>query len=141
MKANDNFSVSRILLPIPTLQSMHSQEMEIYARFMRHLRYVPNSKDEIKILSSIHYVADVMRLSDEEIAHTLVQMGLRCPRAALPDSYLDHADNALMRESFEIGSASKQLRELQTHWNLIGEDKFAAFKKHYPSLVPDYITT
>ena len=134
MKANDNLMTDKVILPIPELHTTSREEMEIYARFMRHLRYVPNSRMDIKILSSIHYVADMLQLSDSDVTRTLIEMGLRTPRSALPDDYLDHVDNALMREVWEVGSANQSVRELRDHWSKIGEDKLAGFRRHYPTL-------
>ncbi len=141
MKANDNLPVERVTLPVPALSHSTSPdskfEMDAYARFMRHLRHVANSRDEIKVLSAIQFVADMMDVQDAEIAKILVDQGLRAPRMALPATYLEFADNALMREDWEAGSASSSLKELRDHWNSIGEDRFAGFKRYYPSLAED----
>ena len=136
MKANDNLTCDKVLLPVPEAEGQSNLEMEIYARFMRHLRNVANSRMEIKVLTSIQFVADMMDLTDAQVSKTLVDMGLRAPRMALPGDYLDHADACLMRDDWEIGAANTALKSLQNHWFRIGEDKFAAFKKFYPSLVP-----
>ena len=42
MKSNDNFAKANIELPLPP-DDQDAPEMEIYARFMRHLRMVPNN--------------------------------------------------------------------------------------------------
>lgn len=140
IKSNDNLMNDKIILPIPEIHTTSKEEMEIYARFMRHLRYVPNSRMDVKVLSSIQYTADMMHLSDAEVTRTLIDMGLRAPRAALPDDYLEHIDQALMRDQWEVGSASASLRDLQSHWNKIGEDKFAGFSRYYPTLSEDMFT-
>lgn len=120
-----------IALPLPPEHS-DTTEMDVYARFMRHLRYVPNSKDEIKILSAIQFTADMMDHSDAHIAKILVDLGLRAPRMAFPADFLKFADNALMRSGWDIGGPSVALYQLKDHWDHIGEDKFAAFKGEYP---------
>ena len=140
MKANDNILLDNIILPVPELHTTSNEEMEIYARFMRHLRYVPNSRMEIKILSSIQYVADMMHSSDAFVARVLIDMGLRTPRAALPDDYLEHIDQALMRDEWEVGAASPSIRGLRDHWARIGEDKLAGFRRYYPMLSEDMFT-
>jgi hypothetical protein len=140
MKANDNILTDNIILPVPELHATSHEEMEIYARFMRHLRYVPNSRMEIKILSSLQYVADMMQISDSYVARILVDMGLRVPRAALPDDYLEHIDQALMRDEWDVGSASKSIRSLRDHWLRIGEDRLAGFRRYYPLLAEDIFT-
>lgn len=140
MKANDNILMDNVILPVPELHATSNEEMEIYARFMRHLRYVPNSRMEIKILSSIQYVADMMHSSDAYVARVLIDMGLRTPRAALPDDYLEHIDQALMRDEWEVGAASISIRALRDHWSRIGEDRLAGFRRYYPMLSEDMFT-
>lgn len=138
MKANDNLLSERVILPIPEINARRNPnantEMEIYAKFMRHLRCVANSRMEIKVLTSIQFVADMLDLPDSHVAKTLVDLGLRAPRMSLPTEYLDHADACLMRDDWEVGAANAPLKDLQKHWAKIGEDRFAAFKRYYPSL-------
>ena len=135
MKSNDNsFEVHHITLPFPPTDMKADFEMEVYARFMRHLRQVCNSRSDIRVLSSIQFVADMMDVSDALISKILVDLGLRAPRMAFPEAYLEFADNTLMREIHQSGSASLCLRELQNHWAETGDDRFAAFKRLYPTL-------
>ena len=136
MKANDNLSTDRVLLPLPP-QLDAKTEMDVYARFMRHLRHVANSRMEIKVLSAIQFVADMMDVPDADVAKILVDAGLRGPRIAFPATYLEYADGALMREDWESGAADASLKALQEHWGRIGEDRFAAFKRHYPAIAED----
>lgn len=144
MKANDNLPIERVILPLPSLAHSDSPEqkfeMNAYARFMRHLRHVANSREDIKVLSAIQFVADMMDVQDAEIARLLVDLGLRVPRMALPATYLDYVDNALMRDEWEPGSASAAVRDLRDHWNRIGEDRLAAFRRYYPTLAEDLCT-
>lgn len=140
MKANDNLVTERIILPVPELDKVQPHEMEIYARFMRHLRCVANSRMEIKILTAIQFTSDMLDISDSETAKTLIDLGLRAPRLAFPADYLDHADAALMRDDWEIGSANAALKDLRNHWSYIGEDKLAGFRRYFPSLAEDMFT-
>lgn len=140
MKANDNLIIERVLLPLPPLSPEARVEMDVYARFMRHLRHVANSRMEIKVLSAIQFVSDMMDMPDAEIAKILVDQGLKAPRIAYPAAYLEFADNALMREDWEAGAANAALKELRDHWGQIGEDRFAAFKRYYPSLTEEMFT-
>ncbi len=133
MKANDNLLIDRVVLPVPET-TISKDDMEIYSRFMRHLRNVSNSRMEIKILTSIQFVADMLDLPDSQVTKTLVDLGLRAPRIALPSDYLDHADACLMRDDWEVGAANSSLKSLQKHWGKIGEDRFAAFRRFYPTL-------
>ncbi len=112
--------------------------MDIYSRFMRHLRHVPNSRMEIKVLSAIQFTADLTGHSDAHVAKMLIDLGLRAPRLAFPADFLKYADHALMRTGWEIGGPSPGLNELKGHWDKIGEDRFAAFRGDY-SLVRERV--
>ncbi len=125
---------SGVVLPLPP-KSSESDEMEIYARFMRHLRHVPNSRAEIKILSALQFTADMLDYSDAHLAKVLVELGLRAPRMAFTADFLSYADKALMRNQWDVGGPSDGLLALKMFWNKIGEDKFAAFKGEYPLIV------
>lgn len=146
-KANDNLTplntatnTDRVILPLPPLGDDTKLEMEVYARFMRHLRYVPNSRMEIKVLTAIQYVADMMDMQDCQVAKILVDLGLRGSRMALPAMYLEYADYALMRGKWDMEAANASLRELYEYWAKIGEDRFAAFKRTYPILSEECLT-
>ncbi len=77
-----------VFLPLPPLDDAPHEVMEIYGRFMRHVRLSPSPIMEIKVLSAIQFTADMMDMGDERVAKMLAGMGLRCPKAALPQSYL-----------------------------------------------------
>jgi hypothetical protein len=134
LKCNDNHSNlksfdPRISLPLPPEGSV---EMDVYARFMRHLRHVPNSRMDIKILSSLQFTADMTDLGDAFVSKLLVECGLRAPRAAFPASYLEYVDRSLMRSGWDIGGPCSATLALKSHWDRIGEDRFAAFRREYP---------
>lgn len=130
LKSNDNFMSTNIDLPLPPEETNAVQEMEIYVRFMRHLRMVPNSCDNVKILSAIQFTADMLDISDALIAKTLIDLGLRAPRAALPSDYLDFIDGTLLRSGWHVGGPSTSAAELKLHWDEIGEDKFAPYRRN-----------
>lgn len=142
LKSNDNAvgCGPSIALPLPPTEKDAVSEMEIYARFMRHLRMVPNSRSEIKILSAIQFTADMMDLGDALVAKTLVDLGLRAPRRALPAAYLDHVDRSLMRSGWDVGGPTPSTIALKGHWDAIGEDPFAGFRREYPR-VHEPVTT
>lgn len=120
-----------IHLPLPPGLE-EAADMDIYSRFMRHLRHVPNSKAAIKVLSAIQFTADMMDCSDAHIAKNLVELGLRAPRMAFPAEFLRFVDAALMRSGWEVGGPSPALSELKSFWDHIGEDKFSAFQGDFP---------
>ncbi|MEM9469807.1 MAG: hypothetical protein AAF988_06560 [Pseudomonadota bacterium] len=100
-------------------------ELEIYARFMRHLRMVPNDNIEIKILSAIQFTADMLDLRDELVAKILVDCGLRASRKAFPSAYLDHVDSALSRTGWHVGGPSNAMIALQKFWESYDGDEKA----------------
>ncbi|MGH1456910.1 MAG: hypothetical protein ACRBDI_09030 [Alphaproteobacteria bacterium] len=105
-----------ITLPYLELTQAISEDRALYLRFMGHLRHVPVSRAEIKILSSIQFTADMTDNSDAYIASVLVEMGLRAPRLAFPNSFLDFADRTLMRRDWDVGAPSDGLMALQEYW-------------------------
>ncbi len=126
--------VERIVLPLQPQEGEETKfEMEIYQRFMRHMRQVPNSRVEIKILSAIQFTADLMDHGDALVAKTLVDMGLRAPRRAFPVSFLDFVDRSMARQSWDHGNCPpSSVASLQHHWTRIGEDPFtASLRPHY----------
>lgn len=131
MKANDNHTHDRIVYPLPPEEMSQQMEMDIYTRFMRHLRIIPHSRAEIKILSAIQFVATMTANSEAHVTKVLVDLGLRAPRFALPASYLDYADSAIVRSDQDFGAASNHLRDLDKHWAEIGEERFNAFQYQY----------
>lgn len=136
LKSNDNKVGTKVLLPLPPEDKKAASEMEVYARFMRHLRMVPNSQMDIKILSAIQFTADIIDVADALVAKTLVDLGLRAPRKAFPSDYLEFIDNSLLRTGWQVGGPTKSAAELKLHWDKIGEDKFAAARRELPTATP-----
>lgn len=121
------FDATRVTLPLPpTLAEDERFEMEVYARFMRHLRLVPGSRMDVKILSSIQFTADMMDHGDALIARIMVDRGLRAPRRAFPVSFVDFVDKAMQRMAAGFGAPSAAILALKQHWDKIGEDRFSA---------------
>lgn len=125
---NTGYDTERTVLPLPPEMGEEGRfEMEIYARFMRHLRQVPNSRMDIKVLSSIQFTADMLDMSDALVAKTLVDLGLRVPRTALPVAFLDFVDNCFRRAVWdaEQNTPHAALVALKRHWDRIGEEGVA----------------
>lgn len=121
-----------IILPLPPENdALHDVEMEVYARFMRHLRHVPHSREDIKILATIQFVADMLDFADGQVARMLVDMGLRAPRLAFPADFLNFVDRSLMRNDWDVDAARSSMKDLRAYWDNIGEDKFAWLRKDY----------
>lgn len=127
---------SKTILPVLPTFLPQGDERELYTRFMRHLRNVPSSREDIKVLSAIQFTADMAGHSDAHVSKVLVEFGLRAPRMAFPAEFLRYADRALMRSDWEIGGPSAGLLALKAYWNEIGEDKFVAFQSGFDLVEP-----
>ena len=136
MMQSDTIKALEINLPLPPEVS-DGGVLDIYTRFMSHLRCVPTSRMEIKVLAAIQFVADFLDYSDAHVAKVLVELGLRAPRMAFSAEFLRFADQSLMREAWEIGGPSVALTDLQDFWGRIGEDRFAGVRQDYPFLVEE----
>lgn len=131
----------RVILPMPpALADLGAGqdtrfEMEIYARFMRHLRDVPNSRMEIKILSAIQFTADMLDIADALVAKTLVDLGLRAPRKAFPGAFLEFCDRCIMRKTWDgngvAGALPQTVMMLKDHWKATDEERFGPLPVHY----------
>jgi hypothetical protein len=117
-----------ITLPLPPQGISESEDYAVYERFMKHLRHVPNSRMEIKILSAIQFTADMLEHSDAHVAKILVDQGLRAPRMAFPVDFLGYVDCALMRSGWQVGGPTPSILELKRYWDKTGEDRLAAFR-------------
>ncbi len=116
-----------VMLPLPG-ESLFENEM--LGLFMRHMRQVPNSRMEIKVLSAIQFTADFMNHGDALVSKTLVDMGLRAPREAFPAAFLDFADKRLARQCYDLGGqAPSSIIMLKSHWNAIGDNIFDGWFK------------
>lgn len=122
-------NMKNIILPTPPQPLSEKEDSTVYDRFLNHVRHVPNSRLEIKILSAIQFTADMLDHSDAHVAKILVDLGLRAPRMAFPVDFLSYIDNALMRSGWEVGGPTESLLELKSHWDQTGEDRFAAFRR------------
>jgi hypothetical protein len=71
----------------------------------------------------------MLDIGDALVAKTLVDYGLRAPRQSFPAEYLEFIDKSLLRSGWEIGGPTASAAELKAHWDNIGEDKFAAFRR------------
>lgn len=130
MNANED-RFENVFLPLPPLSGMESLELEVYARFMKHIRLIPNSNMEVKVLSAIQFTSDILDLNDALVSKMLADMGLRAPRRAFPEAYLDHVDRSLMRSGWDVGGPCASSVDMKRFWDDIGEDRFAAFRKDY----------
>jgi len=98
-----------ISLPLMPMAKDKCVEQDIYVRFMRHLRLVPNSNFEIKILSSIQFTADMMNLGDDYVTKVLIDCGLDAPSRALPANYLNHVRRTQRRDVLGFVKIDKAL--------------------------------
>ncbi len=132
-------SINKITLPYLEKDNTTEQQREIYSRFIGHMRHVPISRMEIKILSSIQFSADMMDSSDAYISKELVELGLRAPRIAFPIEFLDYADRALARHGFEIGAPSKAVQDLAKQWLVVNKQLKLSTFRHVHSIVEELV--
>ena len=133
----------RIAYPLPPAVGDEARfEMEVYARFMRHLRNVPNIRLEIKIFAAIQFTADVMDTSDALVSKTLADLGLRAPRKAFPVTFLDYVDKSTARSSWELGTPPVSVVALREYWDRIGEERFGGMmRSHYTTFnIESFVT-
>ena len=128
-----HFDTDRVTLPLPPDNTEEDKfEMEVYARFMKHLRHVPNSRIEIKILSSIQFTADMLDTGDALVAKTLVDLGLKASRKAFPVAFLDFVDKSIARRAWDYGGPPLSVLALKEYWDRIGENRFESnFRSQY----------
>lgn len=134
--ANDRFSN----IVMPSLNGLEGLEREVYHSFIGHMRAVPTSKAEIKILSAIQFTADSLHLSDAHTSKVLVDMGLRAPRLSFPLEFLDYADGALMRCGWEIGAPSAGLLALRDYWFGLGEGLQPSSFRHIHAIIREDVS-
>lgn len=127
------FKQAFIELPVPACDG-DKDTLSVYAKFMSHLRHVPNNRPAIKVLSAIQFTADMKGYSDANVSKILVDLGLRAPRAAYPAEFLNYADEALLRSGWDVGGPNQALLELRGFWDRLGEDKFPSARKSYSLL-------
>lgn len=130
IKKDSYFEDTHILLPLPPLEAIDENakfEMDIYVRFMRCLRSVSNLRRETAILTSLQFVSDMMEMPIKEVVEILVDLGLRAPRTAFPESYVKLIDQSTMQDIYDVRCADFPLRDLRHHWFAIADDKFHSF--------------
>ncbi len=120
-----------VFLPLPPLDDADHLDLEIYARFMRHFRLIPSAKIEIKILSAIQFTADMVDITDALVSKTLADMGLRAPRKAFPETYLEHVDRTVAMSGWEAGGPTASSIDMKRFWDDIGEDVFTGYSKEH----------
>lgn len=132
-----NIETDKITLPQPDRVKVSPEKWNIYTRFMGHMRHVPVSRMEIKILSAIQFTSDIMDISDAHTAKDLVGMGLRAPRMAFPIEFLDYTDNAMMRRGWGIGAPSKEMIELYDEWSVRKETLSMSSFRHVHNIIKE----
>ncbi len=111
-----NKETDNITLPHAERVIVSPEKWYIYTRFMGHMRHVPVSRMEIKVLSSIQFTSDIMDASDAHTAKALIEMGLRAPRMAFPIEFLDYIDRSMMRRGWDIGAPTKGMIDQYDQW-------------------------
>ena len=96
---------------------------EIIHIFNHGLVTFEDLKDELRVLKSIYRAADLTGNSDALVSKILVDHGLKAPRRAFPDDFLEHIDTIAMMEAKTIFSGlSESYNRLIQFWNAIGDE-------------------
>ncbi len=123
MLIQDHTAVSpRVQFPKPPAVSADNWavDMDVYVRFCRAMRDSSLTIPEQKIAVAITTVATQMQdeLSTEDVALTLVELGLRAPRGAFPGEFVTRVLNAHTRHLRRGDHFSEPLRDLMTAWGV-----------------------
>ena len=87
---------------LPTFHTVTDRaDHEVVQIFHQCFKNALHGRDDIKILSAIHKTADITGHGDAFIAKILVDNGLKAPRLAFPQDFLDHIDQSLLRSEEE----------------------------------------
>ena len=118
---------------LPTFHTATDRfEHEIVQMFLHCYEEKGHGRGEIRILSSIHAVADISGHGDAYIAKLLVDHGLRAPRMAFPQEFLDHVDQSCLRQGrANFSTLSSAYKSLMDFWVRCGDDIFAFVRQDY----------
>lgn len=122
---NPAFEGDTVVLPLPPGSLRDEIELEIYARFMRHLRHAAVPEAELKVLSAIQFTADMLDHSDAFVAKVLVDLGLRASRRAFPQDYIEHVDKSVGTGSgfLRPGRSGGHSVAIKKYWAGVGADE------------------
>jgi hypothetical protein len=113
---------TRVRLPKPPMVNADNWaiDMDVYVRFCRAMRDSAISVPEQKVMVAITTVATQMQdeLSTEDVALTLVELGLRAPRGAFPGGFVNRVLAAHTRHLRRGEHFSEPLRDLMTAWGV-----------------------
>lgn len=96
----------------PTMFHRFADGMDVYVRFMRHLRVSHHARASVNILLAIDAVTASTDHDALSTAMILVDLGLRAPRAAFPAVFLDLIDGSFGRD------LSPAVVDLVQHWKM-----------------------
>lgn len=124
--ATSYFTGKRIILPVPTKSFFYPEADDMAWSFLQVLRDIKHNDKASGIAKAIEFVADFMNASDAFVAKMLVDQGLRAPREAFCEEFLDYVDKSLSATRW-LFSADKNLVELGRYWDEIG-----VLERHLP---------
>ncbi len=126
------FHAHHIALPRWPVDTTSDSDM-VCSRFLRHLEALGADYPARRILRSIQFVADLFGYSDAHVAKMLVDQGLRGPRHAFPESFLDFADQALPIPDWEVGGAGAPVQALAALWDALERQPLPSVRSHFSS--------
>ncbi len=121
----------------PTMFHRFADGMDVYVRFMRHLRVSHHARASVNILLAMEAVVASTDHDALSTAMILVDLGLRAPRAAFPAVFLDLVDGASGRDM------SPAILGLMQHWQIMDDPANTLIEQgkspHFPvvEITPD----
>ena len=112
-------------MPVPPAES--HPDHEYYQAFVRAMNRLPRQAPVgQKLLTSIQQTADQMGTSEAHVARLLVDYGMRAPREAYPNSFVEFVDRyPIPRNAVERAALDTDVIELKDFWNGLTQQEIA----------------
>jgi len=112
-------------MPVPPTDS--SPDMPYYQAFVHAMNRTQAANIAEKLRLAITATADTTRTSPAHIARMLVDYGLRAPRAAFPDSFVDYVESRPAPKSFvPVTAVDTDVIALKDFWQTLLPAKASA---------------
>ena len=112
---------TRIVLPICPDDHADTEDKKTFHIFMQTLRSQSNSLMSSKVLSAIHSTAQRRQHDVDQVAKVLVDFGLKAPKKAFPQGFVNFCENAIARSINSFKPVPSSIRDLAAHWTKTGE--------------------
>src|SRR5688572_33413892 len=118
-QAKDMLSMQPIYtMPVPPADT--SPDMPYYRAFVHAMNRSKEPSIALKLRAAIEATAEMTKTSPAHIARMLVDYGLRAPRNAFPDSFVDYVESRPAPKSFVPRVASDEdVAALKNFWQTL----------------------